>query len=315
MGMTAVFTAPPQFTVLAGRQEIGRTDPMLLTEKTDGPRLLLLGGRSWKVTWTDWKRRRCYVEPAEGGGKARWLTPGISGASFELARAARAVLLGADPPVALTQRAKRILAEVRDEHLPTVHPGGTVITRAGEDVRWWTWAGYRANATLAATLSSLTDSVQRFDDASLRLRSDLTPEMWKAGSADAAERLCLPDVDERALAGLKFNEALPKRLAVATLAARLADLDSAVQTLAEPVRFTVKAEELPIQDNWDRDSPWGLHSADLALACRRSGLRIKAGIQIIESFVQLGLFYRQHFDDLGRWRPGSPTRLPSSRVA
>jgi hypothetical protein len=31
MGMTAVFTAPPQFTVLSGRQEIG------LTEKTEGP--------------------------------------------------------------------------------------------------------------------------------------------------------------------------------------------------------------------------------------------------------------------------------------
>jgi ATP-dependent Lhr-like helicase len=239
MGMTAVFTAPPQFTVLAGRQEIGRTDPMLLTEKIDGPRLLLLGGRSWKVTWTDWKRRRCYVEPAESGGRARWLTPGVSGASFALSRAAREVLLGADPPVALSQRAKRILAEVRDEHLPAVHPAGTVITRAGEDVRWWTWAGYRANATLAATLSHLTDSVQRCDDASLRLRSDLTWEMWKAGTADAAERLCLPDVDRRALAGLKFNEALPERLATATLAARIADLDSAVQVLAEPGRFTV----------------------------------------------------------------------------
>ena len=79
MGMTAVFTAPPEFTVLSGRHEIGRTDPMLLTEKTEGPRLLLLGGRSWRVTWTDWKRRRCYVEPAEGGGKARWLTPGCPG--------------------------------------------------------------------------------------------------------------------------------------------------------------------------------------------------------------------------------------------
>ncbi len=251
MSMTAVFTAPPQFTVLAGRQEIGRTDPMLLTEKTDGPRLLLLGGRSWRVTWTDWKRRRCYVEPAEGGGRARWLTPGVSGASFELAHAARAVLLGADPPVALTQRAKRILAEVRDKRLPTVHPGGTVIVRAGEDVRWWTWAGYRGNATLAATLSSLTDNIQRFDDASLRLRSDLTPEIWKAGSADAPDRLCLPDVDERALAGLKFSEALPKRLAVATLAARLADLNSALQTLAEPVRFTIKVEEHPGRDTND----------------------------------------------------------------
>ena len=239
MGMTAVFTAPPQFTVLAGRQEIGRTDPMLLTEKIDGPRLLLLGGRSWKVTWIDWKRRRCYVEPAEGGGKARWLTPGVSGASFALSRAAREVLLGADPPVALTQRAKRILAEVREEHLSAVHPAGTVITRDGEDVRWWTWAGYRANATLAATLSHLTDSVQRFDDASLRMRGDLTLQMWKAGTADATERLCLPDVDERALAGLKFNEALPERLATATLAARMADLDSAVRVLAEPSRFTV----------------------------------------------------------------------------
>ena len=52
------------------------------------------------------------------------------------------------------------------------------------------------------------------------MRGDLTHEMWKAGTADAAERLCLPDVDQRALAGLKFNEALPERLATATLAAR-----------------------------------------------------------------------------------------------
>ena len=140
MGMTAVFTAPPQFTVLAGREEIGRTDPMLLTEKIDGPRLLLLGGRSWKVTWIDWKRRSCYVEPAEGGGKARWLTPGISGASHALTRATREVLLGADPPVALTERAQQALAKARDEQIATVHPGGTVITRDTGDVRWWTWA-------------------------------------------------------------------------------------------------------------------------------------------------------------------------------
>ena len=38
------------------------------------------------------------------------------------------------------------------------------------------------------------------------------------------DRLCLPEVDEKALTGLKFSEALPRHLAVATLAARLADL-------------------------------------------------------------------------------------------
>jgi ATP-dependent Lhr-like helicase len=41
---------------------------------------------------------------------------------------------------------------------------------------------------------------------------------------------------------LKFNEALPERLAMATLAARLADLDSAARVLAEPARFTVVDE-------------------------------------------------------------------------
>lgn len=240
MEMTAVFTAPPQFTVLSGRQEIGRTDPALLTEKVDGPRLLLLAGRSWRVTWIDWTRRRCFVEPADGViGKARWLSAVGTGASFALTRAVRDVVLGVDPPATLTQRAQRALAEAREEGAACVHPGGTVIARHGADARWWTWAGYRANATLAATLSGLTEEKQRFDDHAIRLRADLTPAMWRAGTADAAERLCLPEIDEKARKGVKFSEALPDRLATATLAARLADLEGAAHVLAEPTRFAL----------------------------------------------------------------------------
>jgi ATP-dependent Lhr-like helicase len=169
------------------------------------------------------------------------MTPGVAGAGHALTRAARDVLLGADPPVELTPRARRVLAEVREQYLPTVHPAGTVITRNHDDVRWWTWAGYKANATLAATLSHLTDSAQRFDDTSLRMRADLTLDLWRTATADATVRLCLPDIDHRALAGLKFNEALPERLATATLAARLADLDNAAAVLREPVRFLTQA--------------------------------------------------------------------------
>lgn len=241
MDMTAVFTAPPQFTVLEGRREIGRTDPALLTERVDGPRLLLLAGRSWKVTWVDWKRRRCYVEAAERGGRARWQTTGTGGASFDLARAVRDVLLGEDPAVQLTQRARRTLAVLRETERGSVHPGGPVITRDGQDVRWWTWAGFRANATLAATLAGVTDERQSFTDTSIRLRTDLTRALWRAGTADAAERLCLPDIDERALAGLKFSDALPERLAVATLAARLADLPAAATVLSESTRFVASS--------------------------------------------------------------------------
>ena len=238
MGMTAAFTAPPQFTVISGRDEIGRTDPMLLTERIEGPRLILLAGRSWRVTWIDWKRQRCFVEPASGGGKARWLTGGTSGASFALSRSVRDVLLGADPAIALTQRAQRVLSELRDDQRGSVHPAGAVISRDRNDVRWWTWAGFRANATLAATLSDLTDGLQRFTDTHLRMRADLTPEMWKAATKDSAERLCLPEIDHDALAGLKFSEALPERLATATLAARLADIDAAATVLGQPVRFS-----------------------------------------------------------------------------
>ena len=84
-----------------------------------------------------------------------------------------------------------------------------VITDADGDVRWWTWAGFRANATLAATMSDLADAAARIDDVSIRLRNDLTPGMWRTATADVADRVCLAEVDDVAVDGLKFSEALP----------------------------------------------------------------------------------------------------------
>ncbi|MER6108970.1 DEAD/DEAH box helicase [Streptomyces hirsutus] len=243
MNLTAVFTAAPEFTVLSGRTEIGTTDPVLLTDEVVGPRRLLLAGRSWQVTYIDWSRRRCFVEPVETGGRARWGGVGLARtASYELTRAARDVLLGATPPVRLTRRAEHVLARVRDESAELVYRDGTVIMRGGHDtnVRWWTWAGYRANATLAASLSTIADPLQRPTDTYVRLREDITPQDWKRATADAVDHLCLPEVDPRALAGLKFSTALPPRLAGATLAARMADLDGAATSLREAVRFTVR---------------------------------------------------------------------------
>ncbi|MFI7446450.1 DEAD/DEAH box helicase [Nonomuraea sp. NPDC049714] len=234
--LTSSFTAPPQFTVLAGRQEIGRTDPSVLTEERPGPRLLLLGGHSWRVTFIDWTRRRAFVEPADSGGVAKWTGGVVTGLSYALARAMREVLLGADPPVTLTRRAQAVLAEWREDQAPgLVHPGGTLATKVGADIRWWTWAGYRANATLAATLPSVADPVQRATDLFVRLRTDLTVAAWREARTGAA--LVLPEVDRRAAHGLKFAAVLPERLAVATVAARLADFEGAQAVLVEPVRL------------------------------------------------------------------------------
>ncbi|MGW8885246.1 DEAD/DEAH box helicase [Streptomyces sp. NPDC055749] len=239
MNLTAVFTAPPQFTVLQGRNEIGRTDPDLLTEEIEGPRKLLLAGRSWLVTYIDWHRKRCFVEPTDSGGKAKWSGLGFERATaFELMRAMREVLLGADPDVALSKRAVTALAEARDHFMDVVHPGGTLITRAsGGQVRWWTWAGHRANATLAATLGTVVAPAQRVNDCWIRLREDVDRQHWKQAVADVSDQLCLPEVDERAVKGLKFGDALPPRLAQATLATRFSDLEGARAVLEEPVRF------------------------------------------------------------------------------
>ncbi|MER7685224.1 DEAD/DEAH box helicase [Streptomyces sp. NPDC097610] len=243
MDLTAVFTAAPEFTVLSGRTEIGTTDPALLTDEVVGPRRLLLAGRSWQVTYIDWSRRRCFVEPVEGGGRARWGGIGFArSASYELTRAAREVLLGATPPVKRTRRAESALAQVREDGAELVWGGGNVIMRGGRDtnVRWWTWAGYRANATLAATLTTIADPLQRPTDTYVRLREDVTPGEWRKAATEALEHLCLPVVNPRALDGLKFSAALPTRLAEATLAARLADLDGAAASLREAARFTAR---------------------------------------------------------------------------
>ncbi|MDT0303536.1 hypothetical protein [Streptomonospora wellingtoniae] len=129
--LTASFTAPPQFTVLAGRQEIGRTDTAVLTEERDGPLLLLLGGRSRRVTSLDWKRRGAYVEPAEGGGVARW-NGGVAGLSVEPTRAMREVLPGAEPPVSFPHRARDSLDGWRRDGAPAAaHRDGTLVTRDG----------------------------------------------------------------------------------------------------------------------------------------------------------------------------------------
>ncbi|MFE7896363.1 hypothetical protein ACFU3E_02250 [Streptomyces sp. NPDC057424] len=124
-----------------------------------------------------------------------------------------------------------------------VHPAGTVITRRGDsDVRWWTWAGHRANATLAVSLPSVVLRHRLLDDRFVRLRDDVTPQSWRTAVADAATGLTLPDVDPHAVRGLKFAEALPVRLAEATLAARLGDAEGARAAFAEPVRFLLSRD-------------------------------------------------------------------------
>ncbi len=231
--LTAVFSAPPEFTVLAGRNEIGTIGTDLLTEEVEGPRILLLAGRSWKVTHIDWPRRRCFVEPVDSGGRAKWSGLG-GGVSYEIAQGMRSVLLGATPPgVTLTRRAESTLVDLRASYLPAVDVDAAVIALPSEGSgRWWTWAGTAANRTLQASLPSLVDPRQRIDEKSLRLLPDVTARDVSAALAQIAWRA--PTVAANAVSGLKFSAALPPGLAERTLAERLGDDQGAHAALEVP---------------------------------------------------------------------------------
>ena len=51
--LMSVFLSPPVFTVLHGRTELGYVDELTFIGKQEGARVLLLGGRAWKVTHID----------------------------------------------------------------------------------------------------------------------------------------------------------------------------------------------------------------------------------------------------------------------
>lgn len=248
MELTASFTAAPQFTVFAGRSEIGSADPALLTEQTDQPRRLLLAGRSWQVTHIDWARRRCYVEAVESGGQAKWNSTGSAGISFTLTRAMRDAAAGQNPPVRLTRRATSALATLRETLADVASTDRTVIVRDGDDdVRWWTWAGYRTNLTVAASLAAGSDVVDdraQPNDRWIRLRAAVSPADWSAAKTAAAEAGPRPPLaDPRAVRGLKFSAALPDDVAQAVVSARLADHDGAERVLRDPTRWSTRSGE------------------------------------------------------------------------
>lgn len=234
--LTAVFSAPPEFTVLHGRQELGTIGSDVLIEEVDGPRVVLLAGHAWRVQHVDWPRRRCWVEQTDETGRAAWTGRG-GGLSLELARGVRSVLLGEAPSgVKLTERARALLAASREAFEHQVAADGTLIVKEADGaVRWWTWAGIAVNRTLHASLPDVVDPRQRIGDRFLRLRPDLTVAEYSEGLH--CSELVPPAVDRGAVAGLKFSSALPEDLARRTVAERLMDVHGAAELLRESRRF------------------------------------------------------------------------------
>ncbi|MGK0716480.1 DEAD/DEAH box helicase [Leucobacter sp. W1153] len=233
--LLSTFIADLEMRVMDGRKEVGGVSPISLNSETiRGNRPLLLAGRAWRVLDIDWQRHRVDVEPDPNRGRVRWSSEAMP-ESFEMMRARRDVLLGADPPVPMTARATTALATSREAWRARVDAKGLVLARGDTEAVLWSMAGLKAHETLAAALpigfeARSTNESMRFSTAGFDLHA----------LRDAAIDGAFPYIAPEAVSGLKFSAALPADLARATLAERFCDREHAMEVANAPV-LSVKA--------------------------------------------------------------------------
>lgn len=226
--LLSTFITDLELVVLEGRKEIGSVSPISLNaEVLRGAKPLLLAGRPWKVTSVDWDRRRVEVDAETAIGKVRWSSEPLP-ETFEMVRARRDVLLGAEPPVGLTQRAATALGSVRTDWAGRVDASGLVLSR-GTEVTLWSMAGLRAHETLASALPAEYEAWSTNESMRFTTTFDL------ATLREVVLDLAVPFIAPEAVEGLKFSAALPVELARATLAERFVDRPHAAEVAMAPV--------------------------------------------------------------------------------
>lgn len=213
----SVFLSPPEFTVLHGREELGRVHESTFLARRDGPAVLSLAGRSWSVKSLDWSRRVAYVEPSPDRGRSRWLGEPRD-LSFSLCRAIRRVLTRSEGSSFVSRRAAEKLDELRhqfywldDEH--------TVVVRGADGaVRWWTFAGAAANRALAAALGSPASHARDVANLWLQLhQGEGVVDLRERATAGVTGHQPEARADPKAVAALKFGACLPPSLAARSL--------------------------------------------------------------------------------------------------
>jgi ATP-dependent Lhr-like helicase len=163
LDLLSAFASPMVLAARHGATELGYVDPMAVAQQRDGPTVLLLGGRSWKVTAVDWSKRTVSVEPTDDRGKSRWL--GTSRwLGFEVCQAMRRVLLHeGDAELGLSKRGVQQLDEVRDLITAPERQGALLLEHLPSGrLRWWTFAGGAVNSALALRLGDIGST--RVDD-------------------------------------------------------------------------------------------------------------------------------------------------------
>ncbi len=214
--LLASFTGSALLTGRHGNTEIGYIDPSVLSGEQDNL-VILLAGRSWRVTQVEWARKAVWLEPADAGGKARWVGE-ARGLSGEVCQGIRTALSGGAPmTVSLSQRAKTALESLTTDLgiSPGTHLIGSLTSHGA--ARTWTFAGTRMNRTYSWYASRGKERV-RYDALSILANVGVLD----SAICDMAETPVTLAPDELAAfaKSIKFASCVPSSLLSRTVIAR-----------------------------------------------------------------------------------------------
>jgi len=205
--LLASFTGAELLLGRFGSAEVGYIDPTMLTGDKEG-RLILLSGKSWRITDVDWNKRLVWLEPAREGGKARWTGSGRT-LSREIAQGIlRGLQQGVGAHTVISRRARGQIEQIMED-VPDAPMGSSFsITRTDAGgARLWTFAGTRANRTTARQIQPLVE-VRRVDAVGLDLKTPIALGSLRADVLTSEMVLTDSEIGELAKS-VKFSECLP----------------------------------------------------------------------------------------------------------
>jgi ATP-dependent Lhr-like helicase len=226
MALMSVFDTPSLFQVICGIEELGWVHPLSFAGFGQRTVVISLGGRAWEVIRLDEDRSIAQVRPTEEQGRSRWLG-GSRALSYALCQAIHGVLVDQSVEPFWSKRATAEIAIARCENT-TARSEGTVLEDREDRVRWWTFGGLKANASLAGMLPRKDGVIPRFDNYFVEI-------LDAVGLQDAERRLrAMPSQEAKSLEAIgspstrvKFWECLPEDSRNKFTAARFADPERA----------------------------------------------------------------------------------------
>lgn len=239
MELYAVFKSPQQYTVNHGERNVGTLQQDFVDGLVEDLSAFLLGGRAWQVRFINHKDRQIKVEPAPRGKKPTWggHTPQFLG--FHLCQAMRDVLRSEEDYPYLHESARECLGKMREEYRDILpRDGKSVIQVDDDEVRWWTFAGGKVNATLKYAIEANSGCKAVPDNLLVRIRGEEArgqaleellaklqePGLWSDPELWRKIRGSLPNYRLS-----KFQDALPEAAQGEMIGAFLLDVERAAE--------------------------------------------------------------------------------------